>query len=93
MNQSIVPISELSNYTKVINKVSRNSPVILTKNGYGKYAVVELEFLESLIDELNDYREKAHVYKKAFDDAYRQVEKKDEKSLSFSDYKKEKGWG
>ncbi|GAX48347.1 hypothetical protein [Pseudolactococcus reticulitermitis] len=59
MKQSIVPISELSNYTKVINKVSSDSAVILTKNGYGKYAVVELEFLESLVNELNDYREKS----------------------------------
>lgn len=39
----IQPVSELRNYNKVLDKVKRNSPVFLTKNGYGKFALVNIE--------------------------------------------------
>lgn len=39
----IQPVSELRNYNKVLEKVKKNSPVFLTKNGYGKFALVDIE--------------------------------------------------
>ncbi|MFD1317715.1 type II toxin-antitoxin system prevent-host-death family antitoxin [Loigolactobacillus zhaoyuanensis] len=37
------PVSELRNYKQLLAEVTLDQPVILTKNGYGKYAVVNLE--------------------------------------------------
>ena len=38
---SIRPISDLRNYPKVLDDVSYNSPVHLTKNGRGAYVIME----------------------------------------------------
>ncbi|MDU5336221.1 type II toxin-antitoxin system prevent-host-death family antitoxin [Enterococcus sp.] len=43
---NIKPISELRNYSKLLEEVKPNAPVILTKNGYGKYAIINLEEYE-----------------------------------------------
>lgn len=43
---NIKPISELRNYSKLLEEVKPNNPVILTKNGYGKYAIIDLEEYE-----------------------------------------------
>lgn len=39
----IEPVSELRNYNKVLQKVKKDDPVFLTKNGYGKYALIDIE--------------------------------------------------
>ena len=39
---NIKPISDLRNYSKVLDEVAFGSPVYLTKNGRGKYAVVDI---------------------------------------------------
>ena len=39
----IQPVSELRNYNKVLNKVKKDNPVFLTKNGYGKFALIDIE--------------------------------------------------
>lgn len=39
----IQPVSELRNYNKVLEKVTKDDPVFLTKNGYGKFALVDIE--------------------------------------------------
>ncbi|NLI53558.1 MAG: type II toxin-antitoxin system Phd/YefM family antitoxin [Clostridiales bacterium] len=39
---NIKPISDLRNYTKVLDEVAIGSPVYLTKNGRGKYAVLDI---------------------------------------------------
>lgn len=39
---NIKPISDLRNYTEVLNDVTVGSPVFLTKNGRGKYAIVDM---------------------------------------------------
>ena len=39
---NIKPISDLRNYTEVLNDVSAGSPVFLTKNGRGKYVIVDM---------------------------------------------------
>jgi len=53
---SIKPISDLQNYEEVLRHVSVGSPVFLTKNGRGRYAVLD-------IDEYVEY-EKMQAWKK-----------------------------
>lgn len=38
----------MRNYNKILSEVTTDNPVVLTKNGYGKYAVVDLEEYEQL---------------------------------------------
>lgn len=45
---NIKPISDLRNYTEVLRDVEEGSPVFLTKNGRGKYAIVDLREYEKL---------------------------------------------
>jgi len=40
---NIKPISDLRNYGEVLQNVSIGSPVFLTKNGHGRYAVLDIE--------------------------------------------------
>jgi len=42
------PISELKNYTSVINQVSYGNRIYLTKNGHGKYAIIDMKELDEL---------------------------------------------
>ena len=46
---NIIPVSDLRNYNEVLHLVSADEPVFLTKNGRGKYAVVDIETYEKLI--------------------------------------------
>lgn len=39
---TIMPVSDLRSYTDVISEVSEGSPVFLTKNGRGAYAVLDM---------------------------------------------------
>ena len=40
---NIKPISELRNYGEVLRNVSIGAPVFLTKNGHGRYAVLDID--------------------------------------------------
>ena len=40
---SIKPISDLRNYATVLAEVSPGSPVFLTRNGHGEYAVISIK--------------------------------------------------
>ena len=40
---NIKPISELRNYGEVLRAVAIGSPVFLTKNGHGRYALMDIE--------------------------------------------------
>ena len=40
---NIKPISDLRNYGEVLRDVNIGSPVFLTKNGRGRYAVLDIE--------------------------------------------------
>ncbi len=42
----ILPISDLRNYTEVLNKVDVNKPVYLTRNGRGRYVISKLDDYE-----------------------------------------------
>ena len=43
---NIKPISELRNYTEVLNDVAVGAPVFMTKNGRGRYAIVDMHDYE-----------------------------------------------
>ena len=43
---NIKPISDLRNYTEVLHYVAVGAPVFLTKNGRGRYAIVDMHDYE-----------------------------------------------
>ncbi len=43
---NIKPISDLRNYGEVLRDVSVGAPVFLTKNGRGRYAIVDMQDYE-----------------------------------------------
>ena len=45
---NIKPISDLRNYTEVLNEVKEDSPVYLTRNGRGEYAIMKIKELDKL---------------------------------------------
>lgn len=49
---NIEPISELRNYTSVVNEVKYDSRVYLTKNGHGQIAMVDIKELDEMEKEL-----------------------------------------
>lgn len=56
---NIKPISDLRNYNEVLRDVAAGAPVFLTKNGRGRYALVDITDYEKtqatikLLEELN----------------------------------------
>ena len=47
---NIKPVSDLRNYTEVLRDISVGEPVFLTKNGRGRYAIVDMEEYEKTVD-------------------------------------------
>ena len=43
---NIKPVSDLRNYTEVLRDIAVGEPVFLTKNGRGKYAIVDMDEYE-----------------------------------------------
>lgn len=43
---NIRPISDLRNYSDVLKEVDVNAPVFLTKNGRGRYALIDIQDYE-----------------------------------------------
>lgn len=60
---NIKPVSELRNYGEVLRDVAVGQPVFLTRNGHGRYAVLDME----------DYREYERM--KATDQLLRELDK------------------
>ena len=48
---AILPVSSLRGYTDVLDKVGPGSPVFLTKNGHGTYAILEMADYDRLVAE------------------------------------------
>jgi len=48
---NIFPVSELRNYNEVLKNCHNGEPVFLTKNGRGKYVVMDIEDCEKENDE------------------------------------------
>jgi len=40
---NIKPVSDLRNYNEVLRDVAINEPVFLTKNGHGRYALLDIQ--------------------------------------------------
>lgn len=40
---NIKPVSDLRNYTEVLRDIAVGEPVFLTKNGKGRYVIVDIE--------------------------------------------------
>lgn len=62
---NIVPISDLRNYTDVLHSVSPESPVFLTKNGRGRYAILDIDEYERLMSTVRLLSELARGRKSA----------------------------
>lgn len=45
---NIRPVSDLRNYAEVLKEISFDEPVFLTKNGRGRYAIVDIEEYEKI---------------------------------------------
>ena len=43
---NIRPVSDLRNYAEVLKEIAFDEPVFLTKNGRGRYAIVDMEEYE-----------------------------------------------
>ena len=43
---NIKPVSDLRNYNEVLRDIAIGEPVFLTKNGRGRYAIVDMEEYE-----------------------------------------------
>ena len=43
---NIRPVSDLRNYAEILKEISFDEPVFLTKNGRGRYAIVDIEEYE-----------------------------------------------
>lgn len=46
---NIKPVSDLRNYTEVLHDVSPGSPVFLTKNGRGRYVILDMSDYEKTV--------------------------------------------
>ena len=49
---NIRPVSDLRNYTDVLKDISIDSPVFLTKNGRGRYAIIDIDEYERTQDKI-----------------------------------------
>lgn len=50
---NIKPISDLRNYSEVLRSVAVGAPVFLTKNGRGKYAIIDIKDYEKTLATLD----------------------------------------
>ena len=48
---AIMPVSTLRSYTEVLEGVRPGSPVFLTKNGHGRYAILDMDDYDRLVVE------------------------------------------
>lgn len=46
---NIKPVSDLRNYNEVLRDIAVGEPVFLTKNGRGRYAIVDIEEYEKAV--------------------------------------------
>lgn len=62
---TIKPVSDLRNYNEVLQTISVGDPVFLTKNGRGKYVIIDIEEYEKtqaalrLLNKLSEGEESA----------------------------------
>lgn len=62
---NIKPVSDLRNYNEVLRDITVGSPVFLTKNGRGKYVIVDMEEYEKQVATLKLFSELSKAEKSA----------------------------
>ena len=55
---AIKPISDLRNYNEVLKECVNGNPVYLTKNGRGKYILLEIETYDEQVSKMKLLKEK-----------------------------------
>ncbi len=81
---NIKPLSDLRNYTAVVNEVTYGNRVYLTRNGHGAYAIVDIKELDEL-----DKMSALNTLLTKLQDAEKSVS--EEGSVSAHDHEKELG--
>jgi PHD/YefM family antitoxin component YafN of YafNO toxin-antitoxin module len=81
---NIKPISDLRNYTSVVNEVSYGSRVYLTKNGHGNIALINMQ-------ELDDIEKRLALYKFKYEMAIAEKSIKEEGTISADELEAELG--
>jgi prevent-host-death family protein len=60
---NIKPVSDLRNYNDVLKDIGFGSPVFLTKNGRGKFVIIDIEEYEKIQETLKLLSELSDVEK------------------------------
>ena len=79
----IKPISDLRNYSEVLHDVGVGAPVFLTKNGRGRYAILDMQDFEKMQATLHRMNELAKGQKSGEEKGWLTLEAV-EKSLGLS---------
>lgn len=86
----VVPVSELKSYSSVLNLVDEKKPVILTKNGYGKYAIVDLDMFDEMQEEILRLRGEVRMYHELTKPLHESMNGCE--GMSLEEFKKKAGW-
>lgn len=73
MMPNIKPVSALRNYNEVLRDIAVGEPVFLTKNGRGRYAIVDMEEFEKTQATLKLMSELAKGEKSAKEKGYTEL--------------------
>lgn len=49
---NIKPVSDLRNYNTILKDCTPSSPVYLTKNGRGKYVILDVDAYDKMLEEM-----------------------------------------
>jgi len=71
---NIKPVSDLRNYTEVLRDITVGAPVFLTKNGRGRYAIVDLVEYERTQATITLMNELAKGRKSGLEEGYLSLE-------------------
>jgi len=75
----IKPVSDLRNYNEVLRAVSVGKPVFLTKNGRGRYALIDIEDYEKTQATINLMSQLAKGEKAGREKGWLSIEEVEEK--------------
>ena len=73
MMPNIKPVSDLRNYNEVLRDIAVGEPVFLTKNGRGRYVIVDMEDFEKTQATLKLMSELAKGEASAKEKGYRDI--------------------
>lgn len=86
----VLPVSELNSYSAVLNQVLVKEPVILTKNGYGKYAIVDLDEFEEMKKELDKLKQENWLLQKLSQPYFDKARGKE--GMTLDEFREKAGW-